>query len=138
MRAVVERERAQVKREQKGKEANSRGSRAGGEPAPDDADDLDWIFDWDEERREVDIEERLERYCQVDEKLVDRPPRYCARASREPAMLGIRNGRQPQLDNTVSVLRLRFGGARGRLGGHHRLMLRRDGGLVVRASRGTG
>ena len=39
-------------------------------------------------------------YCQVDEKLVDRPPRYWARASREPAMLGIRNGRQPQLDNT--------------------------------------
>ena len=40
-------------------------------------------------------------YCQVDEKLVDRPPRYWARASREPAMLGIRNGRQPQLDNTI-------------------------------------
>ena len=40
------------------------------------------------------------RYCQVDDKLVDRPPRYWARASREPAMLGIRNGRQPQLDNT--------------------------------------
>ena len=39
-------------------------------------------------------------YCQVDEKLVARPPRYWARASREPAMLGIRNGRQPQLDNT--------------------------------------
>ena len=40
------------------------------------------------------------RYCQVDEKLVELPPRYWARASREPAMLGIRNGRQPQLDNT--------------------------------------
>ena len=40
-------------------------------------------------------------YCQVDEKLVDRHPRYRARASREPAMLGIRNGRQPQLDNTA-------------------------------------
>ena len=40
------------------------------------------------------------RYCQVDGKLVDRPPRYWARASREPAILGIRNGRQPQLDNT--------------------------------------
>ena len=43
------------------------------------------------------------RYCQVDEKLVDRPPRYWARASREPAMLGIRNGRQPQLDNTPNT-----------------------------------
>ena len=40
-------------------------------------------------------------YCQVDEKLVDRPPRYWARASREPAILGIKNGRQPQLDNTT-------------------------------------
>ena len=40
-------------------------------------------------------------YCQVDEKLADRPPRYWARARREPAMLGIRNGCQPQLDNTV-------------------------------------
>ena len=40
------------------------------------------------------------RYCQVDEKLVDHPPRCWARARREPAMLGIRNGRQPQLDNT--------------------------------------
>ena len=39
-------------------------------------------------------------YRQVDEKLVDRPPRYWARASREPAMLGIKNGRRPQLDNT--------------------------------------
>ena len=42
------------------------------------------------------------RYCQVDEKLVDLPPRYWARARREPAMLSIRNGRQPQLDNTVA------------------------------------
>ena len=41
-------------------------------------------------------------HCQVDEKLVDRPPRYWARASREPAMLGIKNGRRPQLDNTLS------------------------------------
>ena len=32
------------------------------------------------------------RYCQVDEKLVDQPPRYGARASREPAMLGVKNG----------------------------------------------
>ena len=48
-------------------------------------------------------------YCQVDEKLVDRPPRYWARASREPVMLGIRNGRQPQLDNTV----VRFAPGRG-------------------------
>ena len=42
-----------------------------------------------------------ERYCQVNEKLVDRPPRYWAPASREPAMLGIKNGRRPQLDNTI-------------------------------------
>ena len=41
-------------------------------------------------------------YCQVDAKLVDRPPRYCARVRREPAMLGIRNGCQPQLDNTFT------------------------------------
>ena len=41
------------------------------------------------------------RDCQVNGKLVDRPPRYWARASREPAILGIRNGRQPQLDNTL-------------------------------------
>ena len=45
------------------------------------------------------------RYCQVDEKLADRPPRYCARARREPAMLGIRNGCQPQLDSTGPVIR---------------------------------
>ena len=43
------------------------------------------------------------RYCQVDEKLVDRPPRYWARASRKPAMLGIKNGRRPQLDNTPEL-----------------------------------
>ncbi len=42
----------------------------------------------------------LSRYCQGDEKHVDRPPRYGARARREPTMLGINNGRQPQLDNT--------------------------------------
>ena len=42
-------------------------------------------------------------YCQVDEKLVDRPPRYWAQARREPAMLGIRNGLQPQLDNTLKM-----------------------------------
>ena len=39
----------------------------------------------------------LEQYrgghCQVDEKLVDRPPRYWASARREPAMLGIKSGR---------------------------------------------
>ena len=45
--------------------------------------------------------QRAAGYCQVNEKLVDRPPRYWARASREPAMLGIKNGRRPQLDNTV-------------------------------------
>ena len=47
---------------------------------------------------EREDEELSRRYCQVDEKLVDRPPRYWARASREPAMLGIKNGRRPQLD----------------------------------------
>ena len=40
-------------------------------------------------------------HCQVDGKLVDQPPRYWAPARREPAMLGIKNGRQPQLDNTL-------------------------------------
>ena len=58
-----------------------------------------------------DIARRLRRapstvsrgYCQVDEKLVDRPPRYWAQARREPAMLGIRNGLQPQLDNTLKM-----------------------------------
>ena len=39
-------------------------------------------------------------YCQVDEKLVDLPQRYWVRARPEPTMLGIRNGRQPHLDNT--------------------------------------
>ena len=38
------------------------------------------------------------RYCQVDEKLVDRPPRYWVLARREPTMLGIKTGRQPQFD----------------------------------------
>ena len=47
--------------------------------------------------------EEQERYCQVDEKLVDQPPRCWARARHEPAMLGIRNGRQPQLDNTQRI-----------------------------------
>ena len=42
----------------------------------------------------------LDGHCQVDEKLVDQPPRYWARARRDPAMLGIKNSRQPQLDNT--------------------------------------
>ena len=32
--------------------------------------------------------------------LRDRPPRCWGPARREPAMLGIKNGRQPQLDNT--------------------------------------
>ena len=44
-------------------------------------------------------------HCQVDEKVVDRPPIYWAPARREPAMLGIRNGRQPQLDNTRALRR---------------------------------
>ena len=42
-------------------------------------------------------------YCQVDQELVDLPPRYWARARREPAILGIRNGHQPQLDNTMDL-----------------------------------
>ena len=46
------------------------------------------------------VEPLSEWHCQIDEKLVDRPPRYWAPARREPAMLGIKNGRQPQLDNT--------------------------------------
>ena len=52
------------------------------------------------------------RHCQVDEKLVDRPLRYWAPARREPAMLGIKNGRQFQLDNTArgQQLILRCGG----------------------------
>ncbi len=40
-------------------------------------------------------------HCQVDEKLADRPPSYSARARREQAILRIRKGGQPQLDNTV-------------------------------------
>ena len=40
-------------------------------------------------------------HCQVVEQLVDRPPRCWAPTRREPAMLGIKNGRQLQLDNTV-------------------------------------
>ena len=40
------------------------------------------------------------RHCQVDENHVDRPPRYWALARRRPTMLGIKNSRQPQLDNT--------------------------------------
>ena len=47
-------------------------------------------------------EERV-GHCQVDEKHVDQPPRYCALARREPTMLGIKNGRQPQLDNTSDL-----------------------------------
>ena len=39
-------------------------------------------------------------HCQVDKKCVDRPQRYWALARRELTMLGIKNGRQPQLDNT--------------------------------------
>ena len=53
-------------------------------------------------------------HCQVDEKLVDRPPRYWAPARLERAMLGIRNTRQPQLDNTPQMARCR----RNPLGAH--------------------
>ena len=52
-------------------------------------------------------------YCQVDEKLVDQLPRCWARARREPAMLGIRNGRQPQLDNTQRIAFYDPGGSWG-------------------------
>ena len=44
----------------------------------------------------------LTGHCQVDEKLVDRPPRYWAPARLEPTMLSIKNSRQPQLDNTAA------------------------------------
>ena len=54
-------------------------------------------------RRRIRVRDPSRRYCQVDEKLADRPPRYWARARREPAMLGIRNGCQPQLDSTVQT-----------------------------------
>ena len=40
-------------------------------------------------------------HSQVDEKLVECPPRYWAPVRREPAILGTKSGRQPQLDNTV-------------------------------------
>ena len=43
-------------------------------------------------------------HCQVDEKVIDRPPIYWAPARCKPAMQGIRNGRQPQLDNTFHEL----------------------------------
>ena len=39
----------------------------------------------------------------VNEKLVERPPRCWAPVRREPAMLGISNGRQPQFDNTLGA-----------------------------------
>ena len=51
-------------------------------------------------RRRQSVSPTPRRHCQVDEKLVDRPPRYWAPARRESAMLGITNGCQPQLDNT--------------------------------------
>ena len=47
------------------------------------------------------------RHCQVDEKLVDRPPRYWAPARREPAMLGIKTAVSFNL--TVSMIPLPVG-----------------------------
>ena len=46
----------------------------------------------------IEIDQLRQGHCQVHEKLVDRPPRYWAPACREPAMLGIKNGHQPQLN----------------------------------------
>ena len=44
-------------------------------------------------------------FKKVDEKLVDRPPRYWTPARLEPTMLSIKNSRQPQLDNTPGSAR---------------------------------
>ena len=52
-------------------------------------------------RRKQSSDPVAEGHCQVDENHVDRPPRYWALARREPTMLGIKNSRQPQLDNTL-------------------------------------
>ncbi len=43
------------------------------------------------------------RHCQVDENHVDHLPRCWALARRGPSMLGIKNSRQPQLDNTSTT-----------------------------------
>ena len=51
-------------------------------------------------RPSVNSAQNDQRHCQVDENHVDRPPRYWALARRGPTMLGIKNSRQPQLDNT--------------------------------------
>ena len=45
---------------------------------------------------------KKQRHCQVDEQFVDRPPRCWAPTRREPAMLGIKNVPQLQLDNTLA------------------------------------
>ena len=55
--------------------------------------------------------ELIRWYCHIDEKLADRPQRYWARARCEPAMLSIRNGRQPQLDLEVPVQHFTADGA---------------------------
>ena len=51
------------------------------------------------QRQSPMINVHFDGYCQVDEKLVDRPPTCWAPARREPAILGIKNGRQLQLDS---------------------------------------
>ena len=56
-----------------------------------------------EEIRALAAEVETLGHCQVDEKLVDQPSRYWAPARRDPAMLGIKNGRQSQLDNTLCM-----------------------------------
>ena len=57
--------------------------------------------EWSRSPHSSIVHARPTRHCQVDEKHVVRPPRYWAPARREPAMLDIKNSRQPQLDNTV-------------------------------------
>ena len=59
---------------------------------------------------EYQLQRVPDRHCQVDEELVDRPSRYWAPARREPAMLGIKNGRQLQLDNASAPPDGRLGG----------------------------
>ena len=59
--------------------------------------------------KKLKFHQDMDWHCQVDEKLVDRSPRYWAQARRDPAMLGIRNGRQAQLDNTCRMSTRRHG-----------------------------
>ena len=74
----------------------------GAADAEDDEEREDDEWSEEDEKEWWEAAEDSSGYCQVDEKLVDQPPRWWARARREPAMLGIRNGRQPQLDSTIA------------------------------------